>query len=292
MANPNANLAGNAGAGQGAANPYMANQVTPQNYNPASSLFSMLMSQIAPEQQLGQAGAATDAGMLQAFPQLFGLQQGYLGAQYANQLGQYGIQGQQLGLSQLGLGQQGQYLGAQEQAAKQQYGIETGAGGTFALQGLQNRLAAANAQQQTSGQAAASGAIGSKGYQINTYQNALQNYMNQQGLKNTEQQAAISNQLQNSGFKYQQQQLQNQQAGLGLQGTTLGLEEGMAGANYGYQGTQNRIQGLQTEQGDLSSLLQQLSGMAGNVTNAGSSLGLLQGLPMATGAPTQPNTGN
>lgn len=263
---------------------------TTQN-NSSSSLLQQLLGQIAPEQQLGEMGVSQEEGLLQLAPQLFGLSQGYLGAQYANQLGQYGIQGQQLGLQGQGLGLQQKYLGQQEQTAAQQYGLQTAPGtGQFALENLQNQMSASQAKLATEGQAAASGATGSKGYGINMYQNALQNFMNTQGLKNTEQQAKLGYQSQQQGFQYQQGQLGLSQQGLGLQGTGLGLQEGMAGAQYGYQSTQNRVQGAETQMGDYSDLLQQLAQLSGNVTQQGANLGIFQGLNLPNA--TQPNTGN
>lgn len=258
--------------------------------NASSSLFSQLMAQIAPEQQLGQMGVASEEGLMALQPQLFGLQQGELGAQYANQLGQYGIQGQQLGLQGQGIGLSQQQLTGQENIAKQQYGLQTGPQGSFSLENLQNQLAAKQANLATQGQAAASGATGSKGYGINMAENAYQNYINTQGLKNTEQQAKLGYQSQQQGFQYQQGQLGLQQAGLGLSQQGLGLQEGMAGAQYGYQSTQNRVQGAETQMGDYSQLLQQLAQLSGNVTGAGSEMGILQGLQLPNGV--QPNSGN
>jgi hypothetical protein len=258
----------------------------------SDSLLQQLLAQIAPEQQLGEMGVSSEEGLLQLAPQLFGLQQGYLGAQYANQLGQYGIQGQQLGLQGQGLGLQQKYLGQQEQTAAQQYGLQTGAGGTFSLENLQNQLQAAQQNLATTGNTAASGAIGSRGYGIQMGENALQNYLNTQGLKNTEQEAKLGYQAQQQGFGYQQGQLGLSQAGLGLQQSGLGLEEQMAGAQYGYQSTQNRVQGAETQMSDYSQLLQQLAQLSGNVTGAGAGLGILQGLSLPNGGSTQPNSGN
>lgn len=243
-----------------------------------SSLLGQLLGQLAPQLQLGQGDIAMETGLMKLAPQLFGLQQSDLAAQYGEQMGQYGLQGQGLGLQQ-------QYLTQQEQTAGKQYGIETAPGtGTFSLEQLQNQMTNNMAKLQTSGQAAASGSVGSVGQQVGTAQNSLQNFLNTQGLQNTEQQAALGRQSQLQQFGYQQGQ-----QGISQQG--LGLSEQMAGTQYGYQSTQNKIQGAQTQMQDLQSLLAAISGQTQGVTSAATGLGILQGMGgLGTGA--QPNTGN
>jgi hypothetical protein len=199
---------------------------------------------------------------------------------YNNALGgfstqQYGVTQAQNALSQQGNAQQYQQGIAQQGFEQQNYGLQQQA---FGLQSQQNQLAHTTALQNQSTSGAASGTLNTVGQGRDT-SNINSNFALQQALLgNSQQQSQISQQAEQSGFGYSQEQIGNAGKNLGLIAQANGISQSQALSmlNYGNQqsatGAQQDVLSLlsqygQTGEGDVSTVGAALSqqGFAGGI---------------------------
>jgi hypothetical protein len=174
-----------------------------------------------------------------------------------------------LGISQLGLQQQGAQNTAQQGIEQQEYGLQSG---QYPEQSAEAALAYQNTIMQTSGGQAISGTANTVGGKQQVATNAADYGYQQEDINRAQQLSQLGQQSEQSGYGYSQQELQNAQSQLGLSASANGLSEDqlMTMLNYG-----NTQAGVGAQQ-DIVSLLSQLGqGELGQVGTAGSALSSL-----------------
>jgi hypothetical protein len=241
-----------------------------------------LLQGIAP-----QTGAdALQIQGLQAQQQLIGpeTQQNvaYANALAGIQSSQYGITQQQTGLQQTENTQQSAQNATQQGIEQQNYGLQQGAigiqGQELGVQQQQTNLTYNNALRSQQDSGAASGGLYTHGQSsaMNTLtaQDQLQNQtlgLQNSLLNNQSQSAANTQQGEQSGYQFGQEQLQNAQSNLGLVAQANGLSNQQALTMLNYQNQQASLQGQQQN----AQLLSQVGTTAlGDESTIGSALGL------------------
>lgn len=249
--------------------------------NPQAATQQQLLAGIAP-----QTGA--DAIQIAGLQQQQGLvgkevaQQGaYANALAGNQSAQFGITQQQNALQQQEGVQQGAQNQAQQGIEEKNYGLQQGAIGIQQSE-LGNQQASlnlnyGNALRSQQDQGAAQGSLYTHGQSnsiktLGEQQTLATGALGLQGqlLNNQGEQAANSQQGEESGYQFTQQQLQNAQANLGLIAKSNGLSNQQALTMLNFQNQQAGLQGQQ----QTAQLLTQIGTTAlGDESTIGSTLG-------------------
>lgn len=175
-------------------------------------------------------------------------------------------QAQGIGISSLGLQQQGAQNAAQQGFEEQGYGLQQG---QFPEQSAEAALAYQNTLQQTQGSQAISGTQNTVGGKQQVATNAANYGFQQEDINRAQQLSQLGQQSEESGYGYSQQQLQNAKSQLGLSASANGLSEDqlMTMLNYG-----NTQAGVGAQQDIISLLAQQGGNELSNVGTAGSAL--------------------
>jgi hypothetical protein len=222
-------------------------------------LLNQLMAGIGPQlaagdinqnllqQQLGMVGPQVQA------------QQAYQGAMAGYQGQNLQLSEQGLGISQLANQQQQQQAATQQGFEQQQYGLQAG---QYPEQQAEAALAYQNALQQTQGSQAISGTQNTVGGKQQVSTLGQQYGFQQEDIARAQALSQLGQQSEVSGYGYSQEQLQNAQKQLALSAQSNGISEQqlMTMLNFGQQqagvgGAQNIIQLLsQVGQGDLSQI--------------------------------------
>jgi hypothetical protein len=236
----------------------------------------------APEQQANQAALQGIAQQQALVGPETASQEAYSAALGGIQNQQYGIQNQQTQLSQLENTQQSAQNVTQQGIEQTGYGLQQGAyglqGQELGIQGQQQQLAYNNALQSQQNSGAASGTTYTHGQNqalgtLTQNKNLSDATLGLQGslLNNQSAQSANTQQGEQSGFQFNQQQLGNAQTNLGLVAQANGLSNQQALTMLNFQSQQAGLQGA----AQSSQLLSQAGQTALSDESAiGSSLGL------------------
>jgi hypothetical protein len=210
-----------------------------------------------------------------------------LGQQLAYNNAMAGYQGQNLQLSEQGLGiqqqanqQQQQQAATQQGFEQQQFGIQQG---QYPEQTAEANLAYQNAMRQTQGAQAISGTQNTVGGQADISTQNQEHQFQLQDIARSQALSGLGQQAEQSGYQYSQQELQNAQKQLSLSAQANGLSEQqmMTMLNFG---------NAQAGQGAVQNIIQLLSGQAsnalgqaGNVGNQLSQIGFASGVNALAG---------
>jgi hypothetical protein len=269
LGNP-AGTAGTAGA-QGIANT-LGSQLTPQT-----------LSQLL--QDLGISGQIASSN------QMTQLQEQILGANYGYQQQQFGVQGQQLGLSELG-SLQGLAHNTAGYKFEQQQDTLTGQGITAAINNILQNYGVQTQQLAQTRQETQQGNVASGVYNTGTERQAMHALDLQQSAMNiseqyslfqqgqARQQLGLTEQEQKEQYGYSQSQLENGYKAIKLQQKQLGISEAQAATQYQNALQQLGLSGVMNAQ----QLQMEIAGMAGGGYSPISSFmgQLMQALPSVT----------
>lgn len=241
-----------------------------------------LLQGIAPQTEADKDAIAGIQGQQALVGPQVASQSAYSNALAGIQSGQYGIQQQQTGLQLAEGQQQGAQNVAQQGIEEKGYGLQQGAigiqGQELGVQQQQQNLSYNNALRSQQDAGAAQGSLYTHGQSSamgtlktsDTLANqslGLQNSL----LNNQSQSEANTQQGEESGYAYNQQQLQNAQANIGLIAKANGLSNQQALTMLNYQQQQAGIQGA----AQANQLLTQLGTTTlGDEQTIGSTLGL------------------
>ena len=238
----------------------------PQPATPQQQGISALNNQIAPTTALGQTQYNIGQYQLgQVNPELQNALT-YNNAMAGYQQGQLGITAQQQGIQRTGLQQQGALNTAQQGIEQQQYGLQQTA---YPEQRAEAALNYQNAIKNLQDSQAASGTSTTQGGQRAVGTENQQYAWQQQDINRSQALSQLSQQSEQAGFQYSQEQLQNASANLDLIAKANGMsqQQVMTMLQYGNQ---------QQGQGAVQDVLGILSGEAQtgvtNLQNVGAQL--------------------
>lgn len=224
--------------------------------NDQKSLLQQLSGAAAPQ----QAGAQLQYNLGQ---DALGLQNSELTQGQAYNQAMAGYNSQNLDLSNAGLGisqtaltEQGANTAQQQGIEEQQYALQQG---QFPEQSSEAALAYQNTMMQTSGAQAIGGTANTVGGRQQVATNA-QNYgFQQEDIARSQAQSQLSQQGEEAGYQYTQEQLANAQSNLNLSAKANGIsaQQMLTMLNYG---------NTQAGQGAAQNIIQLLSQQGGNAT--------------------------